>query len=239
MYFFWNKEVTSLPRVHRWTKCGRNNTVERGGWDCRIGWLTAAGGWCAAAVRVTAAVQPPTPGRLPLGLGLAVWDSGRTPSAAWEVGTGKTWSAWDGGRLGARVASYDIRPSGILTGRGPWTVLCRCWAWTSVLLNFRVEWVLRVPWMNTRLDPNLLRVFSFVTRWSCSGNRPRAKRVRVRVFWVTGFGLGFYAQSYMEEALRTELLGSQRWVGKGERLATAHLLVANQGSLTAPLPLII
>jgi hypothetical protein len=41
----------------------------------------------------------------------------------------------------------------------------------------------------------------------------------------------------MEEALHTELLGSQRWVGKGERLATAHLLVANLGSLNcAPAP---
>jgi hypothetical protein len=51
--------------------------------------------------------------------------------------------------------------------------------------------------MNTRLGPNLLRVFNFVTRWSCSGNGSRAKRVRVRVIWVTGFGLGFYAQSYL------------------------------------------
>jgi hypothetical protein len=50
--------------------------------------------------------------------------------------------------------------------------------------------------VNTRLGLNLVRVFSFVTRWNCSGNGYRAKRVRVRVFWVTGFGLGFYAQSY-------------------------------------------
>jgi hypothetical protein len=61
--------------------------------------------------------------------------------------------------------------------------------------EFRVEWVLRVPRVNIRLGPNLVRVFSFVTRWSCSGNGPRAKWVRVRVFWVTGFGLRFYAQS--------------------------------------------
>jgi hypothetical protein len=32
--------------------------------------------------------------------------------------------------------------------------------------------------MNTRLGPNLLRVFSFVIHWSCSGNGSRTKRVR-------------------------------------------------------------
>jgi hypothetical protein len=30
--------------------------------------------------------------------------------------------------------------------------------------EFRVKWVLRVPRVNTRLGPNLVRVFSFVTR---------------------------------------------------------------------------
>jgi hypothetical protein len=42
---------------------------------------------------------------------------------------------------------------------------------TSVVLDvegeepeFQVEWVLRVPRVNTRLGSNLVRVFSFVTR---------------------------------------------------------------------------
>jgi hypothetical protein len=33
--------------------------------------------------------------------------------------------------------------------------------------------------------------------------------------------------TYREEAPRTELLGSRRWLCEGERRATAHFLVAN------------
>jgi hypothetical protein len=33
--------------------------------------------------------------------------------------------------------------------------------------------------------------------------------------------------TYREEALRTELLGSRRWLREGKRRATARLLVAN------------
>jgi hypothetical protein len=100
--------------------------------------------------------------------------------------------------------------------------------------EFRVKWVLRVPRVNTRLGPNLVRVFSFVTRWSCSGNGPRAKWVRVRVFWVTGFGLGFYAQSYVRSYVKEATVKQRRQVAacvslKGKR----RMLLASQTSLEA------
>ena len=65
-------------------------------------------------------------------------------------------------------------------------------AWT-VLWVIRVDWVLRVPRINTRFGQNLIRVFNFVTRWICSGNGLWTKWIRVWVFRVTGFGLEFYA----------------------------------------------
>jgi hypothetical protein len=68
-----------------------------------------------------------------------------------------------------------------------------CLDGSMALWVIRVDWVLRVPRVNTRLGLNLIRVFNFVTRWICSSNGLWAKRVRVRVFRVTGFGLGFYA----------------------------------------------
>jgi hypothetical protein len=98
------------------------------------------------------------------------------------------------GRLGARVASYDMPSCWYQLGvaRG----LC-CAAVGLGLACYLISGRMDTSGtrMNTRLGPNLLRVFSFVTRWSCSGNGSRAKRVRVRVFWLTGFRLGFYAQS--------------------------------------------
>jgi hypothetical protein len=127
----------------------------------------------------------------------------RTPPAAWE---GSAWE-WDCRRLGARA--YRLRVAELRQGLGVGVGVARglqvtglcCFALPLLGLGvgpakFRVKWVLRVPRMNTRLGPNLIRVFSFVTRWSCSGNGSRAKWVRVWVIWVTGFGLGFYAQSY-------------------------------------------
>jgi hypothetical protein len=42
---------------------------------------------------------------------------------------------------------------------------------------------------------------------------------------------------YREEAPRSELLGSRRWLSEGEGQAAAHSLVKNSGSLNrAPVP---
>jgi hypothetical protein len=59
----------------------------------------------------------------------------------------------------------------------------------------RVDWVVRVPQVNTRLGPNLIRVFNFITRWICLGNGLRAKRVRVRYFGFRALGSGFMPRS--------------------------------------------
>jgi hypothetical protein len=85
-----------------------------------------------------------------------------------------------------------------------------CLAWT-VLWVIRVDWVLRVPRVNTRLGPNSIRVFNFVTRWICSGNGLRAKRVRVWVFRITSFGLGFYAQIYLHLIILLSTQGGKEY----------------------------
>jgi hypothetical protein len=73
------------------------------------------------------------------------------------------------GRQGLRVRELGLPRFLSRLSTGSWPVGCvavglalglvpgRCWL-------FRVEWVLRVPRVNTRLGPNLVRVFSFVTR---------------------------------------------------------------------------
>lgn len=90
-------------------------------------------------------------------------------------------------RLPLSRSRYSIGPR----RRWVWIKFCSQ-AWT-VLWVIRVDWVLRVPRVNTRFGQNLIRVFNFVTRWICSGNGLWTKWIRVWVFRVTGFGLEFYA----------------------------------------------
>jgi hypothetical protein len=106
------------------------------------------------------------------------------------------------------LASWETRRLGPL-GRvlrwalGDWAVRPCPWAeqWAVEHLGLRaatvlrVVWVDRVPSFNTRLGLYLIRVFSSVTRCSYLGNGYWA--IRVRVFRVQGFGLGFYAQCYL------------------------------------------
>jgi hypothetical protein len=66
------------------------------------------------------------------------------------------------------------------------------WKRNNRYMNFRPN---RVPQSTTRLGPKLVRVLAIATRRTRLGFEVQAKWVRVWVFHVSIFRLGFYAQT--------------------------------------------